>query len=240
MIISTLFVVLTKELEEFLKFPINLYIYTAIYALAALFSMFIAVAFHKEEIRFYKNSQEATNIYGILKCYLKKQSPSTNLVVDISKKSYNASCLNKKTIQLNGIWIDEAINHPLNNQIMEYIKCTLLHELYHLKRNESKLKISMYTLFPRVCPIPDIRKKMIISNWIEELSADRYAFDIYNDKKNYEDCLRYKKRKLKYDIYSSITHPSWEIRYEFIHNNIPVEYKEVEIRYEKWIKKEIG
>ena len=84
-----------------------------------------------------------------------------------------------------------------------------------------------------------IRKRITIINWIEELSADRFAFDIYNDKETFETCLNYKKKKWK-STSSSISHPSWEIRYEFIHNNIPVIYDEVEKYYNKWKRNKIN
>lgn len=233
---GVLFILLMVTLKKYLTtsyFHLNLFfaLFITIFLVVYIYKIII----DKAELRLYENSQPVWSLYNKLQKFIQSYNSNIKLVVDLSGKEYNASANSKKrTIILNKKWFDDGFKEDIKK---EYLKCTLLHELYHIKSNKSVKENFLERLAP-ICPIKNIRKKLIIDSWIEELSADRYAYEQYENTDIFMECMLFKKGTNKKDK-SCATHSSWDVRYKFIKENIPVTYQNVEKEYKLWKRKNI-
>lgn len=183
---------------------------------------------------YYKKSEESNIFYKELQCFINEYVPFVKLIVNVGTIQYNASADSiEKKIKISHKWFNEGIISQNSSIIKEYVKCTLLHELFHIQRNENIKDKVIDNLVILLCPIKKCRKRVIIKNWIEELSADKYAYELYPDSELFNQCMIYKSKMEKRD-HSSYSHPSWKIRCSFIANNIPVTYENVEREFVLW------
>lgn len=153
-------------------------------------------------------------IYKVLEEYVRAKDPSVKLFF-YKDKVYNAKSAGKRYIMISSRWCEDMIEHP---EHLAFIKSTVCHELYHLKQGHPIFSMQNILFYFRS---EKVRDQIRIGIWKEEFEADRYGYEIFEDKEAYlakmEFCREHATRRKKTKKYD---HPTWEMRIRYIKEDV--------------------
>lgn len=125
----------------------------------------------------------------------------------------------KRFVRISTRWIEHIHEYP---EHVEYIKCVICHELYHVKLETPFFRGLFKSLIYETFSKGKARDRYYVLSWKEELDADRYGCQIYGNKELFIEKMKFMKERTAYSHNQKkrTAHPSWDIRIKYISNNI--------------------
>ena len=164
-------------------------------------------------------------LYDMLQLYVreKDEKGTARLLILADEHCYQGqgtgNLFGKRYVRISKKWVTHIYESP---DMIEFIKCTICHELYHVKLQTPFFRGLFKSIFMETFSTGSARDKYYIESWKEELEADRYGCLLYGDKAMFIKKMEFMQDNSTYthDKKKRTTHPSWDIRIKFIKQNI--------------------
>lgn len=140
---------------------------------------------------------------------------------------YQGSAVPSRYILISKAWIDEAC---VSSKWLEFVKCTICHELYHLIKH----RVYSFSNFGYLFRVGAGRDRAYVELWMEELEADQAGCRWYGEKSTFLEKMDMMDRMSKAKKRRRSTHPSWKVRKEFVKEDIEPSFDVVKDKYEEY------
>lgn len=209
-------------------FKISLIIFISTYFVVSLIIIVHKLVRH--------NQYEQEDTFKSLQTYIWSKNENVTLIIEKDKEK-NGQAIKGKYIILTDKWYEYAKQNGT-----AYVEATLSHELYHINENKSFFDWKSFNLLN---PIKSIREKEYIREWLEEFKADRYGYELFENKDDFlghmlvmqeqREIMDAKKSRRRKKVLSD--HPTWEMRLRFIKDDIIPTWENVSKEYYHYYKK---
>lgn len=170
--------------------------------------------------------------HDILQQYVTEKNPKAKIYILFDSDQYQGQALGKSILRISVKWYKHILEYP---EHMEYVKCTICHELYHINFGELGIRGVLENIVFKLCPVKKIKDKYLISVWLEEFKADYYGCQIYGDKKVFVEKMEFvKKNRTHENKKTRSDHPTWDMRIKYIEENIEPTLENVTQEYKAY------